>query len=82
MIKVKNKLILRSKILNKKIVMKKLAVFSITAILSCLFLGFYLMYSLPQTVNFFEDGNIDYKVYLEKNDTDESICREGMELQT
>ena len=65
--KVKKDLILSSKILNKKYVIKCLIGITFAIILFVVFLLWYFNKTLPQYVNFSEKGKIDYKVYLEEN---------------
>ena len=64
----KNNLILTSKILNKKYVAKSIIKIVTMFVCCVIFLVAYFNSSLPQYVNFLENGKIDYKVYLEKND--------------
>lgn len=65
---VKDKLILSSNVLNKKYVAGYLIGIVVTLVLFGVFFSYYLNGSVPKHVEFFEKGNIDYKVYLEKND--------------
>ena len=64
----KNNLILSSKVLNKKYIAKCLGGIIFAIILCGIFLTCYLKCSFPQYVEFCENGNIDYKVFLEEND--------------
>jgi len=61
-------LILSNKILNKKYVGKCLIGIFISVFLCIIFLTYYFNGKFPEHVNFIENGNIDYKVYLEKNE--------------
>jgi len=66
--KVKNNLILSSKVLNKKYVAKYSIGIMISIALCIIFLFLGLYGKFPENVKFFENGNIDYKVYLKEND--------------
>lgn len=64
----KNSLILSSKILNKRFVTICLIGIVVFGILFCVFLVHYLNNCCSTYIDFYETGNIDYKVYLEEND--------------
>ena len=63
----KNNLILSSKVFNKEYVAKYLVRIAVAFIGCAIFLALYCNVSLPQRVNFSENGKIDYRVYLEEN---------------
>lgn len=64
----KSNLILSSKILNKRYVVRSIIKIVAMLICSIIFLALYFSSNLPKCVSFLENGKIDYKVYLEEND--------------